>query len=382
MNALPVVANSNLIGVISMERKSSYTLKNIISTTLIIMFCVFCSFSFKSEASAVGSNFGIEFFVNHPEPTTGDNFGYITLLCEYRSTGEKSIQTFFWTSYAYNSSGQEMTHYIDLTVTRDYLKFGMTGPSQLSLGKYALNNYNQTGRFAQIGLYNGAFTWQDPAWQILAFKCGGNAHILSTSFSNADNPFTVFYSDDGSSVLLMDIITLLQSSNNTDSSILNHVAGILNSVDGVEHRLDSVIDYLRSVDSKLTDIIEELQDIYDKADEILNEQKETNNWLQKIWNSIQEFFNPDSKDKETTDKFKDDSEEQSNTIDDLNEQNKVERPDADSLSDTVDSNLDMSNTADYSGVLATITNNEYVLQMILISLSLVVVAYILFGKRD
>jgi len=337
--------------------------------------------SFNSYASAVGTNFGIEYFVNHPEPTIGDNAGYITMLCRFRSTGEKSIQTFFWTSYAFNSVGEELKHTIDLTVTNDYLKFGLSAPSTVTSARYTVNNYNQTGRFHQVAQFSGAWEWRDSDWDILAYKVSGNAHIISSSIVNENNPFTVFFSTDGSSILLMDVISLLQSNNSIDSSIMNTVSGILNSVDGVENQLSSVISYLQSVDSKLSSISSQLQQIYNKADEILNEQKKSNTWLGKIWDSIQEFINPKSEDSSKTDEFQDSSNAQKNEINDLNEQNQVDKVDVDSASEQIDSNINYDNMSEYGGVLASVTNNSYVLQMILVVVSIAIIAYVLFGKR-
>lgn len=340
-----------------------------------------CSTSFDSSASASTNNFGIEYFVNYPEPIVADNAGYVTLLCEYKPTGEKIVQTFFWTSYAYNSSGQEVKHYIDLTIEREFLKFGLSSHTSVSTARYTVNNYNETGRFHQVDLFSGAWEWRDSNWNILAYKINGNAQILSSSIINEYNPFTVFFANDGSSVLLMDIIYLLQSNNSIDTSIMNTVSSILSSVDGVENQLSSLISYLQSVDSRLSSISSQLQNIYNKADEILNEQKQTNTWLGKIWNSIQEFFNPSDNDSQKTDEFNNEANAQKSEIDELNAQNQVTKVDVNNAAAQVDSNINYDNMAEYGGVLASVTNNSYVLRMILVVVSIAIIAYVLFGKR-
>ena len=138
---------------------------------------------------------------------------------------------------------------------------------------------------------------------------------------------------------------------------------------------------MRSVDSELDSIKSELEKIYDKADEILNEQKKQTSWLERIWDSIQEFFNPSEEEKTESEQFESETTDKSDEIGGLVEDSKTEKPDVDDMSDSIDSNLDMTSANEYGAVLLNITENEYILQMLLIVVTVAIIAYVLFGKR-
>lgn len=341
------------------------------------------STSFDSNASAAGVNNGVEFFVNYAEPATSDYEGYITLLLRNNITGEYAVETLFWYCCA-TFNDYINPCFMTIEMTPYAIQFA-PGGNYGAEASYSITDIDPTGRFSALftsstSRYNLNFAGYN--WTIMAYKYAGNVNGFNASgINNSANLFSVYFSEDGSAMLLMDIISLLHSINNTDSSILSTVYSILLSVDGVENQLSSVISYLQSVDLKLSSISSQLQSIYNKAEEILNEQKKSNTWLGKIWDSIQEFFNPDSADKNKTDSFQTESESQKNEIDDLNEQNQTEKVDVNNAVSDVEANINYDDMAQYGGVLATITNNEYILQLILVVVSIAIIAYVLFGKR-
>lgn len=110
-------------------------------------------------------------------------------------------------------------------------------------------------------------------------------------------------------------------------------------------------------------------------------QEESNSWLGKIWNSIQQFFNPDEEDKEESDKLQSESNDKTDKLDDLNEQNKTDKTDIGDASNSVDENVDLESIDNYGNVLSVITENQYILQILLLVFSVALVAYVLFGKK-
>ena len=79
--------------------------------------------------------------------------------------------------------------------------------------------------------------------------------------------------------------------------------------------------------------------------------------------------------------FQDSSDGQSDKLNDLNEQNKMDKIDVDSASSSVDANIDGNAISNYGVVLSSITGSSKVVQMLLITLSVGLVSYVLFGKR-
>lgn len=119
------------------------------------------------------------------------------------------------------------------------------------------------------------------------------------------------------------------------------------------------------------------EDLEEQTDAITSEQKETNSWLGKIYSKILQLFNGGTE----SDKFEEESKEQSDKLDSLNDQNKVNKPDVDKSEQLVDSNVDEDSIESFGSTLSTFTKNKHVLPLILSALSVALVAYVLFGKR-
>lgn len=357
--------------------------KQIMSVLMALVMAGSICFFEPMTVNAIGLNNGIEFYVNYPEPATSDYEGYIILLLRNNNTGEYALETLFWYCCAtFNDYYNPCYMTVDLNPTLiSFSPGGNTGSDSI----YSISDIDATGRYSHLFhssteryyLNLGMF-----GWTIMSYKFAGNLNILNaTGVDNTSNLFTVYFSQDGSAMLLMEIISLLQSSISIDSSILQQVTNIIGSVDGLENQLTSVINYLKSVDDKLPDIQDKLQNIYDKLDEILEEEKKQTSWLEKIWNSIQEFFSPSTEDQEVTDSLKENSQSQSNQLNDLNEQSKVEKVDPGSASASVDSYIDTAAVGTYGTVLSTFTGNNTVLQYLLIVFAVAFIGYVLFGKR-
>lgn len=356
-----------------MERLKGYG-KKIVSLMCAVMIVSIGIFSTSFDSYAAVNNF----YLGYPEPATSESQGYVSILF-HGSDGVVKVMTFFWSCYAVNNgvtSPAEMRVQINNNkVNFNLFQLGATG------GFYSLSYITSVGRY-RLGVNTNSsdYTYDLGAegCTICGWRVGGNGFV--EGFWNSLD-FSLFYSEDGSVVLLQEIIEVLTSNGATLGSVLLYVDDILDSVDGVESQLSSVINYLKSIDSELDSIKSELQKIYNKADEILNEQKKSNTWLGKIWDSIQEFINPSDNDSQKINKYNSETNTQKSEIDGLNEQNQVGKVDVNSATSQVDSNINYENMAQYGGVLATITNNQYILQLILVVVSVVIISYVLFGKR-
>lgn len=341
--------------------------------TLLALSGSVCSFSFESKAS------NLEFEVSYAEPATSDTQGYINILFQNDEDGRFMVWTYFWYCVA-EKNGVSSPCYAVIDLEPSKLTFSIGGVGSATSAYYNLNLIDGVGQYGSVKVSaTSAYTRSFDGWTIYGYKYAGNVGELTRS--TARNDFTLLYSADASAVLLQDIFNVLNETAGVHADIYNVVYDIYNSVDSVEGKLASVVTYLQSVDSKLSSISTQLSSIYSRAGEILAEEKEQTTWLEKIWNSIQEFLAPDAEDKETTDQFKEDSSTQSDKMNELNQQNKTDKVDVGSASSDVDANIDFESVGNYGGVLAVITENEYILQMMLVVVAISLVAYVLFGKK-
>ena len=341
--------------------------------TLLALSGSVCSFSFESKASS------LEFDVSYAEPATSDTQGYINLLFKNDSTGDYMIWTYFWYCAA-EKNGVISPCYAVIDLEPRSFSFSVGGVGSATSAYYNLNAIYALGQFGNIKASGtSAYSRTFSGWTIVGCKYAGNVGEFNSTIGETE--FVIHYSADASAVLLQDIFNVLNETAGVHADIYNVVYDIYNSVDSVEGKLDSVVTYLKSVDSKLSSISTQLSSIYSRAGEILAEEKEQTTWLEKIWNSIQEFFAPEAEDKETTDQFKEDSSVQSDKMNELNQQNKTDKVDVGSASSDVDANIDFESVGNYGGVLAVITENEYILQMMLVVVAISLVAYVLFGKK-
>lgn len=342
---------------------------------MMIVVCV-CSFSFESKANDM-----YIFHKQYAEPSYSDSSGYITLLWRHGKGGPLYTSTFFWNTYGVNKDGSSAPVYAYINLTSTTFEFTVSGANTTDTAIYNLFYVNSSYHHVKSS-NTSRYTWnmyETDNIILLGWQAKGNIGVVNSSFTNQG--FVCYYNNDSSAYYLKDIIDTLLLSHNVNVNIYNAVCSILNSVDGVENQLSSVVSYLKSVDSNLTDIKTELQDIYDKVDDLLEEQKKSNTWLEKIWISIQEFFTPDEKDKEESDKLESETNDKTDKLDDLNEQNKTDKVDVDNSSDLVDENVDLESIGTVNNIFVYITENEYILQMLLMVFSVALVAYVLFGKK-
>lgn len=130
------------------------------------------------------------------------------------------------------------------------------------------------------------------------------------------------------------------------------------------------------------------QSIIDELGKIEDGQEEQTGLLQKIHDLLAKWL-PFLEKKEDIDKefndsisdFNDNSNVQSGQLGDLNNQTGTDKVDIDSTSQDIDSNLDVETDANYGVLLSTFTENNNILTMLLVSVSIALISFVFFGKR-
>ena len=261
--------------------------KKISCITFALLFAcmTFFSFGFESKASdtMVGSNLP-SYYLPYPEPETSANQGYLTVVDKYGSTN-----TYFWTFHVGNSPAGTISAEITSETTsghETHLRLGAYGlaDSDTEVG-YTVYKYDNQGRITLLGFRVMTGMCLNPGPDIIGAKVGGNTYFNTNYYTHK---FNVYFDSSGSSALLYDIITKLNTSNNYSSSMSSTLNSLLNECDTVEEQLSSVCSYLGSIKSLLTDIEGDLDVLLEKYDELIAEQKKSNTWLEKIFNYLNE----------------------------------------------------------------------------------------------
>ena len=146
--------------------------------------------------------------------------------------------------------------------------------------------------------------------------------------------------------------------------------------------------------SKLEDILVEDMDTNDKLETIYSLVKKELTDIQAnqsdeimildnisvyVYGIFSHLTESESYDKNQVEQFGSTSNSQSNQLHELN-QTKPNKIDIDSTSSSIDSNIDMDSVGQYGLLLSTFTNNEHMLKMLLITFSIALIGYVLFGK--
>lgn len=351
-----------------------------IMSALVVLFGGVLSTSFNVSATDTYETSAV-YYVNYARPSVSDTSGYVNILLS-----DGTMNTYFWNVMGMTEDGDYIPMKVSIILDSNKITFSPYGNLNFAYS-FHLNiyNINKYGLFFNIhsadnsGSNKNTVHTRSFVSTVVGYQVYGNGIVQDNV--GCTRRFEVHYAEDGSAELLMKVVNLLGTNNIANNEIMDTLHGILSSAESVENQLFSVIEYLKSVDSELDIISSILEDIYVRADELLEEQKKTNNWLEKIWNSIQEFFNPSDKEKTDSEQFDSETTEKSDEIGGLLEESKTEKPDVGDMSNSIDSNLDMTSANEYGAVLLNITENEYILQMIVIVVTVAIIAYVLFGKR-
>lgn len=313
---------------------------------MMIVVCV-CSFSFESKAADT-------YYITYEEPTVSSNQGYVAVLLKNSSNGDTFVNVFFWyIGQTYSSTTpihQDIG--VGLNITSSKVTFtNVPSPSSCFFNLSVISGNSVLQWYNTSTVSSFSFDYSPNGYMILGAVFNGN--VLKREGMTLSTFNIVWGSERLELNKLNDIYNQLVQANANDTTMINKINQIYNSVDTVESKLQQLIDL----------------------------QEDTNTWLEKIWNSIQEFFTPDEEDEEESSKLENESNDKTDKLDDLNEQNKTDKTDIDGASNSVDENIDLESIDNYGKVLAVITENQYILQILLLVFSVALVAYVLFGKK-
>lgn len=224
---------------------------------------------------------------------------------------------------------------------------------------------------------NGPQYVENPSQFVLKIK----SRIVANYLDTADVPATsagIYPGFNFSYGLYKRIFTFVD----VDSSEAIYVKNILSALGRIENIDSNIYKELIAVWQNQ----EDLEKWLSNALSIINAQHtEENAELDRIYAELRsihkDLIESSSTDKNKTDAFADNSNAQSSALNELNQQNDMEKIDIDSASGTVDDYIDANAISNYGVVLSTFTGNSKILQMLLITLSIGVVSYVLFGKR-
>lgn len=334
----------------NLSRHSKKIVSMMMIAVMVLTICV-CSFSFESYAANT-------YYALFSEPSFSDEQGYIAI--EYqRNDGSLGFDVFYWALNVSLADGSVGSCQMDLYVQNNVIRFA---PQcfNATLSMWVLSSYSDDGT---LKVRRNATTFEsyeytayrDVGYNIKAFYYKGNVGYVNTSLAAPiQGGFTIVFNAHENAIKLQALYEQMLISNANDSTIIN--------------KLDSIMNSNASIDTKLSQLIEL--------------QEEENTWLQKIWTSIQRFFKGDNVEDDTkVEEFNSTSKEQSETLNELNEQNKTDKIDVDSTSNEIDTNIDTEAIENYGTVLSVFTNNTHIFQYILIVLAVALIAYVLFGKR-
>lgn len=306
---------------------------------MMIVVCV-CSFSFESKAADYNVN------ISRPQATT--NSGYIELLLKKKSDSSYLVNVMFW-----NCFGVDGNKSVDVNISSEKCQL-VVYEGYITVFTITSDGRDNPALAASGNSSNYTYDGDWFGYSIVGYRVYGNVGACTTSIGGYGDDWKVGYNDNAIEVYkLTQIYSELVQANVNDVTMINKLNQIYNSVDTVESKLQQLIDL----------------------------QEESNTWLEKIWNSIQEFLTPDEEDVEESDKLESETNDKTDKLDDLNEQNKTDKVDVDSATNSVEENVDFDSISTFSNIFVYITENEYVLQMLLLVFSVALVSYVLFGKK-
>lgn len=346
--------------------------KNCIVALMCALSVLLSSFAFGFESNAMEL-----YRVGYSQPPTGENNGYMNVIY-MDSSGNKSCDTYWWYIAPYQqvdvSNGSLTTSSMDVDVQSSRGKITFTAKTASNVSSRVLVvKLNQAGSMEIVWIQN--FVYQSEfyidmaySYPIWSFACFGNVSEITYDYDyNVDRGFTVMYSDEGMNYdLFSDMAIALGKLEISNQAIYEQVFESNSNLRKIWKNQDELEEWLADalaiIDAQNTEQNAELDRIYEE--------------LQDIHETLLE-----SKDKDSTDKFAEDSNSQSDKLNQMNEQNKMDKIDVDSASSSVDANIDGNAIANYGVVLSSITGQGKVVQLMLIVLSVGLVSYVLFGKR-
>lgn len=370
-----------------MSRYRNYIMGIVLA--LVVLFTGVCSNSFESKAASH------EFSLDAARPSISSTQGYIECLLYNSNTGRYFPYIYVWNAFAVSS--ESMSEYpveMAIEIGDNSIYFGANSYESANVA-YTVMNIDSNSAYRLVADKQNTghrITWSSNI-TCHGYHIYGNGFIRSDSISSGSD-FVVHWSTDESAELLGEIFNLLISMKDGSSLALieNKVNLLYQRLNVTNVRLQSVLgslenfrsdfhDRLDMLDLKISDILDEVRLIDDTLNDILEEEKKQTSWLEKIWNSLQEFFGTSDDEKQKGEDFKENSQSQNDELGDLITESEVEKPDVDDIMDDIDSNVDLNSINTFGDFLAVIWENEYVTNCLLMVGVMLIMGYVLFGKK-
>ena len=262
-------------------------------------------------------------------------------------------------------------------------KVSITANSSSLSSSQCMSFYNAVGTYGEIVknecVYTGSPKYGNSSWYISDYR------EIDVYLAQVGRFYSYVYSDlndedisSGASVSLSaDYIIWIAPYTEEDllDEIYNEVATQSGQNEQIISKLDDI--YAENVDTNT-----KLQAMYNLLSESLTDieenQVEIMGTLEDIYKQIV-LLNGDDVDKVID--FSQNSDNQSDKLNDMNDQLAVNKPSSESVSSTVDGNIDYDSIGVIGAVLSPFMTNDYIMKMMLATLSLCLVGYIFFGKR-
>lgn len=168
---------------------------------------------------------------------------------------------------------------------------------------------------------------------------------------------------------MQDLILLVQSGNTLSETQISRLSAIIEQLQDLNHEADKQTVQFQQIIALLTENFKLLHQELDQEIQL----------LQNIRNLLEQSAKEDS---DAVADWQESTSEKNEQIDSaVNESNKLEKPNADDVVESVNSNIDGVAIRDYGILLSTFTTHPKILNMIMIALSVGLCAYVLFGKR-
>lgn len=329
------------------------------------------------------------------EPYVGENAGYINILVEDKDSS-RYVYTYTWnftvlSDYVVNNpEGKVYITSFDSAMNIEV----NTANRQLIFKPYVSVPWNSTGlntamvtinRFTGGGTGHTLISQQYPCngdnvlnfypsvEKILGIQIKGNYGLVKTDITNADGtnswgiPFNVVWSDDNAFLnvfeKVVDNVGAIGDVVKTNSSYLQSISYSVSS------GFSTLNNYVSSIRSSVSTILNKVTAHFPTVESALDN----------IYRRLGYLVN--SPDAEETKEFEQNNNEQANKLDSLNEQNKTEKVEPSDVANDVVGYVDGTAVANYGTVLAIFTNNNYILDCLLVVFAMALVSYALFGKK-
>lgn len=340
-------------------------------------------------------------YLDYAEPTVSENSGYVAI-----KMASGNVLTFFWSAYSesgYLNDPDSLNTGASLVIKDKSVSITILTDTNLITDvdnvktQYTIGNYVSSGKMSI--LKSGAAVDTNPTYtytftgssSIVGFTYKGNVSLVTDQLASNDYPIVVF-GDDVTGQYIADLYLLVSSNNLLMQTYFPKLNQLQLLVSGSKEQLEllvsiteDLLDELIATGNYISDYLPYLLNIHQTLSRIDYDVNSIDTNVNNIYirlGAIRDLLTESTgSDSERVDDFKEDSDSQSDSLNDLNDQTEVDKIDVDNASDSVDDNLDIEVDANYGVLLSAITENKNILTMLLAVASMGLISYVLFGKR-